>query len=156
MGLTASGPEKAKARESAFRLLKLRPRSEYELRQKLERKQYPDETIDETIQYLKQLQLIDDRRFTKAWISSRLARPFGLNRIRHELKLKGIEDQIIQEELSTAKETFTEDEAVLTLAQRRFKKYKNIERMKAKRRTYEYLLRRGFSGAAITKALRQL
>lgn len=154
--MNSSGSEKVKARESAFRLLKLRPRSEYELRQKLERKQYSDETIDETIQYLKQLQLIDDRRFTKAWINSRLARPFGLNRIRQELKLKGIEEQIIKEELSTAKETFTEDEAVSNLAQRRFAKYKNIERIKAKRRTYEYLARRGFSGGAITKALRQL
>lgn len=154
--MSSSGSEKAKARESAFRLLKLRPRSEYELRQKLGRKQYSDETIDETIQYLKQLQLIDDRRFTKAWINSRLARPFGLNRIRQELKLKGIEEQIIKEELSTAKETFTEDETVLNLAQRRFKRYKNIERIKAKRRTYEYLVRRGFSSAAITKALRQL
>ena len=156
MKITASGSEKAKARESAFRLLKLRPRSEYEIRQKLERKQYTDDIIDETTEYLKQLQLIDDRRFTKAWINSRLARPFGLNRIRQELKLKGIEDQIIKEELATAKETFTEDEAVLALAQRRFKRYKNIEPIKAKRRTYEYLVRRGFSSAAITKAVRHL
>lgn len=154
--MSPTGLDKAKARNSAFRLLKLRPRSEYELRQKLKRKQYSDGIIDETIQYLKQLQLIDDRRFTKAWINSRLARPFGLNRIRQELKLKGIEDQIIKEELSTAKETFTEDEAVLNLAQRRFKRYKNIERIKAKRRTYEYLVRRGFSSAAITKAVRHL
>ena len=151
-----SGPEKIKARETVFRLLKLRPRSEHEIRQKLEKKEFSHDIIDETIQYLKHIQLIDDRRFAKAWIHSRLARPFGLNRIRFELKTKGINNQIIQEELSGAKETFAEDEAVLALAQRRFQKYKRVEKLKAKRRTFEFLVRRGFSSDAISKALRQL
>ena len=146
----------ASARNAAFRLLKLRPRSEHEIRQKLKQKNFTDDIIEHTIQYLTKIQLLDDRRFTKAWVNSRLARPFGLNRIRQELKIKGRDNTIIQEELSTAKETFTEDETVLELAQRRFKRYRNIERIKAKRRTFEYLVRRGFSGAAISKAVRQL
>ncbi|MFA5096766.1 MAG: regulatory protein RecX, partial [Candidatus Omnitrophota bacterium] len=73
-----------KAREYAFLLLKFRLRSENELVQRLRRKKIPAETIKEVISFLEEKKFIDDNVFARAWLSSRLKRPFGLRRIRQE------------------------------------------------------------------------
>ncbi|OGX25649.1 MAG: hypothetical protein A2787_05905 [Omnitrophica WOR_2 bacterium RIFCSPHIGHO2_01_FULL_48_9] len=156
MSLDAARDEKIKARDTIFRLLKFRLRSEQEIRTKLKTKKFSDETVNSTVQYFKQLQLIDDRQFAKSWIAARLARPLGINRIRFELKTKGIAEDLIKEQLNAIDDTYSELETVLELGKRRFAKYKNIEPMKAKRRTFEYLSRRGFKTETISKAIRQL
>mgnify|MGYP001566612742 CR=1 FL=1 len=148
--------EKAKARDTVLRLLKFRPRSEQEVQAKLKAKKISDETITQTIQYFKQLQLIDDHQFAKSWITARLARPFGINRIRFELKIKGVNDEIIKELLNEINDPDAQWKAVLTLAEKRSVKYKNLEPRKAKRRIFEYLSRRGFSPDTILKVMREL
>ncbi len=148
--------ERSKARNSVFRLLKFRPRSEYEIRAKLKLKKFDEETINDTVDYFQKVQLIDDRQFARSWVNARLLRPFGLNRIRFELKNKGIDDEIIKEELNAVRESFSEYDAVLKVARQRITKYKNIDPMKAKKRTFDYLVRRGFSTSTILKALKNL
>ena len=145
-----------KAKDTIFRLLKFRPRSEKEIRDRLNNKNFQKENIDGAIQYFKDLQLIDDRQFARNWISSRLQRPFGPNRIRFELKEKGIHADILQEELKSATSNFPEEEIVLALAKKRASLYKDIEKNKIEQRVYNYLVRRGFNNRAILKAIKQL
>jgi regulatory protein len=142
-----------KARNYAFLLLKFRPRSEQEIRQRLQRKNYDPQIIRETLIFLKEHNFIDDHAFTDAWINYRLKRPFGLRRIEQELRLKGIEKGLIQEKISQAKKGYCELETVEKLARERLKKLKNIEPQKARARIYAYLMRRGFSPDAITEAV---
>ena len=75
-------------------------------------------------------------------------------RITIELKQKGVGTDIIKEELEAAKANFDETNTISELAKRRALKYKNIEPMKVKQRLFGYLQRRGFSNAAILKALK--
>jgi regulatory protein len=152
----SSSAEISKARETVFRMLRMRPRSEKELRDKLKLKEFSDDTIDATIEYLKKIRLIDDQQFARAWINSRLSRPFGLKRIQFELQNKGVSKNIIQQQFDTVKETYEEKEVVVELAKRRYARYKNIDTTKAKRRVFDYLARRGFSAEAINTAMREL
>jgi len=145
-----------KARNSVFRLLKFRLRSEQELREKLAAKNLPDPIIEQTIQYFKDLDLVDDHAFARQWTASRLKRPFGLNRIRLELRKKGIDAEIIREALKEAAGDYKELDIVTKLANSRALKYKNIGREKAQQRVYGYLSRRGFSASAIIKAVKNL
>jgi regulatory protein len=142
-----------KAKRSVYRLLKIRMRSEGEIRSKLKQKEIPKNIIDQTIAYFKNHKMIDDVLFTKQWMSYRLNRPFGLSRIRLELVQKGIARDIIDEELKRAKEETPENSIVLEVAKRRIKQYKDIDPVKAKQRLYGYLTRRGFSPSSIAKAL---
>ena len=148
--------ELIRARNIVFLLLKFRQRSEKEVRQRLKRKSISDSIIENVVDYFKELTLLDDRQFARSWIRARLLKPFGVKRIRFELKQKGIPDNIINEELTEASHSEGENEAVTALAKKCLSKYKNLEPIKAKRRTYEYLLRRGFTSEQIQKTLQKI
>lgn len=145
----------AKAKATVFRLFKFRPRSEKEIVDKLKTKKISPETIGTAIEYFRKLDYIDDRRFAKAWAQSRLVKT-GINRIRFELKKKGIAEEIIQETIGQIPEDYSELEALLPVARKRLTKYKNLDPVKSKRRLYEFLARRGFRQTTIQKALREL
>ncbi len=145
-----------KAQTTVFRLLRFRLRSEKELREKLKAKKFPATVIGQTIEHFKDLELIDDHRFARQWTSSRLKRPFGINRIRLELREKGIHSAIIEKAIEETAENYEELDIVTELAQRRASKYKNCDPAKIKQRVYGYLLRRGFSISSINKAIKAL
>ena len=145
-----------KAKASVFRLLKIRLRSEKEIRDKLAVKAFDNDVIEDVVQYFKDIELIDDSVFTEQWISSRLKKPFGARRIRSELLAKGIDRELLQEGLDRATEDYEEFSVVNELAQRRAAKYAHLPEEKIKQRTYAYLVRRGFSAAVIQKAIKAL
>ena len=145
-----------KAQTVVFRLLKFRLRSEKELREKLKAKKLPSPIIKQTIAYFKDLDLIDDRRFARQWTSSRLKKPLGINRIRMELKEKGISPAIIEGALKEVTDQYEESEVVIALAQYRASKYRTCDPEKTKQRVYGYLLRRGFSVNDSIKAIKTL
>jgi len=143
-------------RQSALRFLKIRPRSVKELKEKLENKSFEAQEIKQTIEWLKSTKLLDDRSFTKSWIQYRLARPFGFRRIILELKEKGIDPAIIDEEIAFVQEQTDESNSALELAQRRYERLAGIEVIKKKKRVFDFLFRRGFSPDIIFKVLKRL
>ena len=145
-----------KARNIVFRLLKFRLRSEQELRDTLTAKSLPAPAVEQTIRYFKDIDLINDRVFAQQWISSRLKKPFGLNRIQLELKKKGIEADIIQEAIRKIMDDYDEQAIVTGLMQHRLNQYKGVDTDKIKQRMYGYLLRRGFNSNIIFKAIKTL
>lgn len=145
-----------KARAYAFLLLKFRLRSEKEILRRLKRKKFPEGIIEETVAFLRQKRFLDDSLFAKAWIDSRLKRPLGLRRIRQELKLKGVERQIIESQIQARTEHYSEEEIVFEIAREKLNKLKSVEPQKAKRRIYGYLLRRGFSPEVIIDVMGRL
>ena len=150
------GKELVKARNSAFRLLKIRNRSEREIRDRLKQKKISEDIIEQTIGYLKNIQLIDDRKFTKDWIAARLTKPFGLRRIIFELKGKGIDNEIIKEELACARQGYDEEGTVGILVKQCKEKFKETEQSKRRKKIFGYLARRGFSLTTIEKATQNL
>ncbi len=142
-----------KAREYAFFLLKFRLRSEKELFNRLRQKGFPEELCRDTINFLKDREFIDDRIFARNWVSGRIKRPFGFKRIRQELSLRGVDKQVIEEALNSAKENYDESGIVRELARQRFSRLKGVQRHKARQRVYAYLTRRGFSPDLILEAV---
>jgi len=137
------------------RLLKIRLRSEHELRERLLQKGFSAEVVAEIIRRYAKLGLVDDGFFAEQWIKSRQKRLYGAKRIRYELSLKGVDKSIIEEKLSGGWGEAEEQSVVLDLAKRRAQKYpKNLEKDKIRQRLYAYLSRRGFSSTAIFHALK--
>lgn len=146
------------ARNYVFRLLKIRFRSEKEVRDKLQQKGFSQETIARTVGYFKELDLVNDRQFAQEWIASRLSsnKPFGIHRIRFELKEKGIGPDLIEEEFAQATADYCEEDVVFRLAQRQAAKCRNVGAPKRKQRVYGYLMRRGFNPQVVLKAIKNL
>ena len=142
------------ARAYAFLLLKFRLRSEGELKARLKQKGFSEALSQETVNFLKDKEFIDDRVFARGWVAARLRRPFGLRKIRQELVYKGLSEEIIDDSLVKLKEHYNESQIVSQLAQQRLSRLKSIEPRKAKARVYGYLMRRGFSPDIVSDVLR--
>lgn len=145
-----------KAKNYAFLLLKFRLRSEKEIYARLKKKKFDDRIIKETLLFLKDKGFINDNYFAKAWIESRIKRPLGLRRIKEELRLKGIDKDIIDSQLGEILKGYSEEEIVAEITKKKFDKLKGVEPQKAKRRLYAYLLHRGFSPEIVIDVLNQL
>lgn len=141
------------AKTYAFLLLKFRQRSEKELAFRLAKKKFNPEVVRATVDFLKEKGFIDDRGFAKAWLESRLKKPYGLRRLVAELKIKGVDNKIIDERVSEIKGKYCEKDVVARLARERFEKLKNIDPVKAKSRVWAYLLRRGFSPETVADVI---
>ena len=146
----------SRCRAAALRFLKIRPRSVQEMRDKLLKKDYSTLEVDAEIEYLKSIELLDDRAFSASWIRYRLARPFGFRRIITELRAKGIAEDIIVQSVALAKGDYNEQETIEDVASRRLERLGGIEPLKRKKRVSDYLLRRGFSMDAVIKVIKKL
>ncbi|MCX5699979.1 MAG: regulatory protein RecX [Candidatus Omnitrophica bacterium] len=145
-----------KAKNYAFLLLKFRLRSVNELVERLKRKGFTEERSREVVSFLEEKKFVDDKLFAKSWINARLKRPFGLRRIRLELKAKGVDKEVVEEEIGNISEDYTETEIVADLIKVKLKRLKGIEPVVAKGRIYGYLVRRGFSPEIVINNLNRL
>ena len=145
------------AKNVAFRFLGIRPRSVKEMVDKLSAKGFSPDLVDQTISYLKQHQFLDDEHFARDWVSCRLKRPYGINKIILELKQqKGVDSKIVAEAIQAAQENYDEEAIVLQLAHKRAARYKDLDPVKLKKRTFDYLAQRGFTLDSINKVIKQL
>jgi regulatory protein len=87
--------EPACARERALRILGHRERSARELARRLHDDGYPAAVVAEVVERFTELELVDDARFAELWIRTRTTAGFGPQRIRRELREKGIPDDIV-------------------------------------------------------------
>ena len=151
-----TGSSVAKVQAAAFRLLKIRARSEKEIRDRLKSKKFSASVVNEVIEHLKDLDYLNDQEFARYWIKARLNKQFGLRRILIELKEKGIDRSIASEQLDNATGQYNELDVAIDLAKKRSTRYKNIEPGKKRRRFFEYLARKGFDIEIIYKALSKI
>lgn len=86
------------ALKKAVDALALRPCSTGEIRKGLERIGYSHTTVDRVLARLASEHLLDDAAFARQWAESR-ARKYGSYRIRQELRMKGIDPDVIDEVL---------------------------------------------------------
>lgn len=148
--------EAAAAKNYALRLIKIRLRSEKEIRDKFKTKEYSPQVIEEAVDFLKKINLLDDRLFAKLWVESRIKRPLGLARLKYELKLKGIDKAIIEEAINRVKENYDERAVIGDVVRNKIKRMKGLPAEKIKTRLYGFLLRKGYPRESVFDALKNL
>lgn len=80
---------------SAIRMLAGREHSGYELKQKLQRKSYPEVEIDEVISRLITDKYLNDERFTEVFVNSKIKHGLGPVRIQLELQQRSVDESLI-------------------------------------------------------------
>lgn len=137
--------------EAALRFLEARQRSVAEVRRRLARAGYRTELVDGAITRLGDLGILDDEAFTAAWVESRdRARPRGERALRQELRLKGVEQGLIDVAMSERRpEPGAEDDPDVPAAERLLARHAaqlgRVADPRARRqRAYALLVRNGF------------
>ncbi|MCF3937582.1 regulatory protein RecX [Gordonia sp. Z-3] len=101
---TTSDPEERtgpSAWDAALRLLGVRARSRHEMIDRLARKGFDSDTVDEVMARLDKHHLIDDEDFAAEWVRSRHAHSArGRVALRQELRAKGIDAGIVESALA--------------------------------------------------------
>ena len=92
----------AKIRIAAMDLLTGREYSRAELATKLNKRFDSHTSIDQVLVQIAEEGLQSDKRFTEAYIRSRIYRGHGLNRIRQDIRQKGVADELVAVALEEA------------------------------------------------------
>ncbi|MFH2070692.1 MAG: regulatory protein RecX [Elusimicrobiota bacterium] len=142
--------------EYALLLLKYKNRTEKEISGKLKRKNFTETAIRETIEKLKRLKLLDDEKFARTFIETKLGSGRGINRIILELKNKGVSTQNLDETLKEYGDTQEQQfETACRLFENKTRTYSKLPPEKIYRRTGGFLSRRGFSSDIIRKVFNE-
>ncbi len=148
--------EETRAHEAALALLRYRPRSRAELAQRLRRRGFAPAALESLLAELTEAGTIDDRRFARLWVEGRLAAGrSGPHRLRAELRLKGIDSDVIEEMLLAALPPEHEAQLAEAVAERYLSRSRALPVEVRLRRLAGLLRRRGFSGSAVTPILRR-
>ena len=141
-----------KAREKALRFLGNRPRSEWEVRQNLQKAGYEAGTIDQVLERLRGVGLVDDAAFVRYWLDNRAQfKPKGAVALRQELRRKGVEREVIDAVL--AESEHTDDNAALRAALAKADRYRQLPRQEFAQKLGAYLARRGFDYETVREAV---
>lgn len=144
---------KQRALASAYRSLSRRPHSAQEIKQKLMRKQFGEETIDRTLADLTARGLINDAEFALFWRENREAfRPRSRTFVGLELRQKGIPSDVAGEATSGMDDAGS----ALRLGQKKAKTLAKADYDTFSRRLGDYLRRRGYNYDVIQKTVREL
>ena len=139
------------------RLLRERPRSESEVRRRLEQRGHHDHAIEKTVRTALDAGLLDDHAFTKLWVTDRLwHHPLSRAALVKELHEKGIDPSIIDAVLGELYPAVREVELARDLAATRFERLRGIDRDRRRNRTVNHLMRRGFSRHLACDVVRQI
>ena len=140
-----------RAKRKAMSLLQSMDRTESELRDRLLRQDFPEETVDQAVRYVKSFGYVDDRRYAESFILSRKGRK-SRREIYAELSGKKIDGEIVDEMMERCYEESDSGEALRHLLR---KKHSDPSRasVEEKQKLYAYLARKGFSYGEIKKAL---
>ncbi|UUZ59302.1 regulatory protein RecX [Nocardioides sp. B-3] len=151
----AQGPDadpEAVARKILLDALTGQARSRKELADKLAKKDVPDELAERLLDRFAEVGLIDDEAFARAWIESRQpGKGLARRALAHELRRKGIDDEIARDALD---EIDPDDEAAAArvLVRRKLRSVSGLDQQKATRRLVGMLARKGY-GAGMSFAI---
>ncbi len=142
------------AKQVAFRFLSTRPRSCYELEQRLLKEGFLNPEIKETINDLTKENYLNDLLFAQYLIESyQNKRPLGEKALKYKLQEKGIPIDIItlslKEYLKDDNRLFDDAKKFLEKNLYRFEKY--TDPYKKAQKIFDFLYRRGFSTEIIKK-----
>ncbi len=140
----------------SIKFLSYRARSKQEIINYLNKKGFPSETINLTVKALEEENLINDHKFAAEWIQLKAQQGYGSIKLRHQLKAKGVDDCIIEENLS---QILSEEEEYRLAKELLCKRKKRTENSHSTNRfwqkTANYLMSRGYPFSLVNKLIQK-
>ena len=132
-------------------MLERMDRTEQQLREKLKSSDYPEEVIEEAIEYVKSFHYLDDERYAENFTRYKKEN-MSRQQIKQKLMLKGVSKDIIK---NAIEEEYDVDESIhiRNILEKKHFSYETADEGEF-RRVYGYLLRRGFRSNDILKEMK--
>lgn len=141
-----AGVEFQLALERAVAYIQNVERASGQVKSTLKRNGYHDDVIDKVLLTLQENRYVSDTRFAGLWVDAR-ANKLGRNRIRQELRMKGVDEETTRRAL----EAFTEDDE-LEMAVMQAKKLQR--RYDDEKKLLNAMIRKGYSFSVAKRALK--
>ncbi len=142
--------------DRALNYLSFRPRSREEVRRYLKKKETPPELIDVVLERLDRLDFVNDRAFASFWIESREQfNPRGSNVLKNELRMKGVDRDVVDELVSDE----GDEERALIAGRKKaasLLRLPNMDYKTFRTRLGSFLQRRGFGFSVTTHTVKAL
>jgi regulatory protein len=139
--------------DGAARYLSYRPRSEFELRERLHQRGFDGDTVEAVLTKLKEQGLVDDMAFAQFWRDNRESfNPRSQWLAKLELRRKGVASGIIDQVV----DTIDDDDSAYRAAQSKAHTLPLSDYQLFRHRLGEYLRRRGFSYRVIYHTVERL
>ena len=132
-------------------LLSRREHSKFELARKLKQRDFEEDEIGAVIETLQQDNLQRDNRFVESLVNSKINAGFGPVKIRHELRQKGVSDDLVGDYFSGLEVDWQS-----SMSAQRIKKFGTgipVE-YKEKMKQARFLQNRGFSPESVMRLFR--
>ena len=134
------------AKASALAGLSNRARTADEVRRALTKKGFAEAVVEDTVVGLEDAGLVDDQAYARAFVKSRFdGRGYGPARLRQDLQRKGVARSTIDDALEELSET---EDLGAEAREQAAKKWRSLSSeddvRKRKKKTMDYLVRRGF------------
>ena len=139
----------------AMKYLTLKDRTVSEMQAYLDEKDFGEADVDATIERLRELGLLDDRRYAQRFVETRLAtKPVSRRHLYEQMKGHGIAEEYIREAMELA-DVETERENALSVARKFARQFASLEPEKRRTRVLSRLQARGYSYDVARNALEQ-
>ncbi len=126
-----------------------RARSRRELADKLASRDVPPEIAERLLDRFTEVGLIDDEAFARSWVSGRQqSKGLAKRALSHELRRKGVDDDVVREVLDEV-DPDAEEQAARLLVRKKLRSLSRVDDTTATRRLVGLLARKGYgSGIA--------
>lgn len=151
-----SNDEFSKAKSTALKIFERSYKTEKEMIEKLQSRDFPDEVIQRVISFMKEYAFIDDEKYTQMYVKDKIKNR-GRNKIKYDLLRKGVDEEIINNKINS----FDSEEEIDIAIELGSKKYNSIikreqDQRKIKQKLSQFLLSRGYTWDTINKVVRVL
>ena len=143
--------ERALAMNRALHFLGYRARSRSEVRERLRRYGYGEETVRAVIGRLEELGYLDDEEFARTVVREK-ARRYGPRRVSADLRRSGVDAELAQ---GIVEEEFAEGSEVEAARSAAARRYNRGGSDAEARRVYGFLVRRGYSADVCAEVARE-
>lgn len=146
--------EVRRARNAAYRYLTIRPRSRWEVEQRLADRGFVKDIIVSVLDHLVRLGYLDDEQFARDWAASRVrTRGFGRRRIEQDLRNRGISTEVIRRTMAGLFADQPEAEIARKEAEKKIRTMSRLDPEVRRRRLAGFLERKGFTSDIIRSIL---
>ncbi|MGL5151754.1 MAG: recombination regulator RecX [Clostridium sp.] len=148
--------EKRKCKASAIRIIERTYKTEKEMREKLLKKEYSQDAIEYAMSFLKEYNFLNDEVYTKMYVNDKI-KLGGKNKIKFDLKRKGVNEEEIAKALSNVDEE-GERAVAKKLCEKKYLllKKKEEDKYKVYNKLLRFLVGKGYDYGLSSEVVREI
>lgn len=145
-----------KCKDSALRTIERTYKTEKEIRDKLLLKEFDIYSIERTIEFLKEYDLLNDENYVKMYVKDKMKNQ-GQNKIKYTLIQKGINEELIKEEIDKVNDD-SQKEVAYDLAVKKYNLLSKREddKYKLSQKLYRFLTTRGYDYSIVSEVVKKV